>query len=58
MLDKILMAAILVYIGVLGFILIFLAFTPSQWFYQSLFVTYPILWLFYTGHFRVMMVYC
>lgn len=58
MIDKILMSAILVYIGVLGFILIFLSFTPSAWFYQSLFVLFPVLWLFYTGHFRVMMVYC
>lgn len=58
MLDKILMSSILIYIGVLGFILIFLPFTPSPWLYQSLIVLFPLMYLCYTGHYRVMLVYC
>lgn len=58
MVDKVMLSGVLQYIGVMGFILIFLPYTPSAWFYQSLFVLYPIIWLFYLANFRVSMVYC
>lgn len=58
MIDKILLANVLLYIGVMGFILIFLQFSTVAWFYQSLFVLFPTHMLMYAGNFRVMMVYC
>ena len=58
MIDKICLALVLVYVGVLGFINIFLEFTEVAWFYQLLYILYPILLVLYSGNFRVMMVYC
>ncbi len=58
MIDKILLANVLLYFGVMGFILIFLQFTNVAWFYQALFVLFPAHMLLYAGNFRVMMVYC
>ena len=58
MVDKLLLAIILLYIGVMGFIFVFLAFAPNAWFYQMLFIIYPVAMFMYVGNFRVMMVYC
>ena len=58
MVDKILLALILAYIGVMGFILIFLPYTPFKWLYYGLFFFYPLTVFLYIGNFRVMMVYC
>ena len=58
MIDKVMLAGLLQYVGVMGFILIFIPYTPSAWFYQCLFILYPIYWLLYIGNFRVCMVYC
>lgn len=58
MVDKVMLAGVLQYIGVMGFILIFIPYTPSAWFYHSLMGLYPLYWLIYIGNFRVSMVYC
>lgn len=58
MVDKVLLAAILEYIGVMSFIIIFLPYTPLYILYYILTVIYPIIWLLYIGSFRVMIIYC
>ena len=58
MVDKIMLSGLMHYIGVLGFILIFLPYTPSAWFYNSLIGIFPVMWLFYLWNFRVSMIYC
>ena len=58
MVDKILLALILLTLGTYGFNMIFLAFTESQWMYLSIFVLYPLHMFLFTGYFRVMMIYC
>ena len=32
--------------------------TWGAWFYQALFILYPLVWLLYIGNFRVAMIYC
>lgn len=58
MVDKVLLAAILEYIGVMTFIMIFIPYTPIYLLYYMLIVFYPIIWLLYIGNFRVLIIYC
>ena len=58
MVDKILLALVLLCLGTYGFNVIFLAFTDWKWLYISIFILYPLHMFLYAGNFRVMMVYC
>lgn len=58
MVDKVLLAALLEYIGVMSFILIFLPYTPLYILYYALTGLYPIVWFLYIGNFRVLIIYC